>query len=269
MMKTIKRKIRPWKLIAMAGVIPLTFALIACQDQLSDEVAEIAQSSTMATDVPQEVLDQYDILLKSNPGKTFLLMETDENMKPKVDEMKNKLESIDQSQIAHITLVTPTVPDKETPRTFAIIEYTELVSQIGDRSKLEDDVYTMVEESATPQGGWSVFYEHIARKMMYPAQARRMGVEGKVFVEFVVQTDGSITDVKVKNGIGAGCDAEALRVVKTAPLWEPGKNKGVAVKQRLVLPISFKLTKSNKKDVTSTPTNAINELVVVGDNSAN
>ncbi len=269
MMKTIKRKIRPWKLIAMAGVIPLTFALIACQDQLSDEVAEIAQSSTMATDVPQEVLDQYDILLKSNPGKTFLLMETDENMKPKVDEMKNKLESIDQSQIAHITLVTPTVPDKETPRTFAIIEYTELVSQIGDRSKLEDDVYTMVEESATPQGGWSVFYEHIARKVMYPAQARRMGVEGKVFVEFVVQTDGSITDVKVKNGIGAGCDAEALRVVKTAPLWEPGKNKGVAVKQRLVLPISFKLTKSNKKDVTSTPTNAINELVVVGDNSAN
>ncbi len=269
MMKTIKRKIRPWKMFAMAGVIPLTFALIACQDQLSDEVAEIAQSSTMATDVPQEVLDQYDILLKSNPGKTFLLMETDENMKPKVDEMKNKLESIDQSQIAHITLVTPTVPDKETPRTFAIIEYTELVSQIGDRSKLEDDVYTMVEESATPLGGWSVFYEHIARKMMYPAQARRMGVEGKVFVEFVVQTDGSITDVKVKNGIGAGCDAEALRVVKTAPLWEPGKNKGVAVKQRLVLPISFKLTKSNKKDVTSTPTNAINELVVVGDNSAN
>ena len=267
MMKTIKRKIRPWKLIAMASVIPLTFALIACQDQLADEVAEITQSSTMATDVPQEVLDQYDILLKANPGKTFLLMETDENMKPKVEAMKKKVESLDQSQIAHITLVTPTVPAEETPRTFAIIEYTELVSEISDRSKLEDDVYTMVEETATPRGGWSVFYEHIAKKMMYPAQARRMGVEGKVFVEFVVQTDGSITDVKVKNGIGAGCDAEALRVVQTAPLWEPGKNKGVAVKQRLVLPISFKLTESIKKDVTSTPSNAINELVVVGENN--
>ena len=267
MMKTIKRKIRPWKLIAMASVIPLTFALIACQDQLADEVTEIAQSSTMATEVPQEVLDQYDILLKANPGKTFLLMETDENMKPKVDQMKKKLESIDQSQIAHITLVTPTVPAEEAPRTFAIIEYTELVSEIGDRSKLEDDIYTMVEESATPRGGWNVFYEHIAKEMLYPAQARRMGVEGKVFIEFVVLTDGSITDVKVKNGIGAGCDAEALRVVKTAPLWEPGKNKGVTVKQRLVLPVSFKLTGSIKKDVTSTPANAVEELVVVGKNS--
>ena len=80
MMKTIKRKIRPWKIFAMAGVIPLTFAFIACQDQFVNEVAEIAQSSSMATDVPKEVLDQYDILLKANPGKTFLLMETDENM---------------------------------------------------------------------------------------------------------------------------------------------------------------------------------------------
>jgi TonB family protein len=265
MMKTIKRKIRPWKIVIIASVIPLTFALIACQDQLADEVTEIAQSSTMAMDVPQEVMDQYDVLLKANPGKTFLLMETDENMKPKVEEMKKKLESLDQSQIAHITLVTPTAPAEETPRTFAIIEYTELVSEISDRSKLEDDVYTMVEDSATPRGGWSVFYEHVTKKMMYPAQARRLGIEGKVFVEFVVQTDGSLTDVRVKNGIGAGCDAEAVSVVKTSPLWEPGKNKGVAVKQRLVLPLSFKLAKSNKKDVTGNPSNAISDVVVVGE----
>lgn len=264
MMKTIKRKIRPWKMVAMAGVIPLVFALIACQDQLVDEVAEIAQSSTIALDAPKEVLDQYDILIKANPGKTFLLMETDENMKPKVDAMKKKLEGIDPSQIAHITLLTPTVPADETPRTFAIIEYTELVSDISDRSKLEDDVYTIVEDTATPQGGWGVFYDHVARNMKYPAQARRMGIEGKVFVEFVVQLDGSLTDVRVKNGIGGGCDSEAISVVKTSPLWEPGKNKGVAVKQRMVLPIAFKLNESIKKDVTSTPANAVEQVVVVG-----
>lgn len=251
-------------MVAMAGVIPLVFALIACQDQLVDEVAEIAQSSTIALDAPKEVLDQYDILIKANPGKTFLLMETDENMKPKVDAMKKKLEGIDPSQIAHITLLTPTVPADETPRTFAIIEYTELVSDISDRSKLEDDVYTIVEDTATPQGGWGVFYDHVARNMKYPAQARRMGIEGKVFVEFVVQLDGSLTDVRVKNGIGGGCDSEAISVVKTSPLWEPGKNKGVAVKQRMVLPIAFKLNESIKKDVTSTPANAVEQVVVVG-----
>ena len=267
MMKTIKRKIRPWKIFAMAGVIPLTFAFIACQDQFVNEVAEIAQSSSMATDVPKEVLDQYDILLKANPGKTFLLMETDENMKPKVDEMKEKLESLDQNQIAHITLITPTVPKNEAPRTFAIVEYTDKVSEMSERSRSDDDVYTIVEETAMPRGGWGTFYEHVLSNLKYPAQARRMGVEGKVFVEFVVLTDGSLTDVRVKNGIGAGCDGEALEVVKTSPLWEPGKNKGIAVKQRIVLPIAFKLNQSIKKDVTSTPSNAVEEVVVVGKGS--
>ena len=267
MMKTIKRKIRPWKMFAMAGIIPLTFAFVACQDQFANEVTDIAQSSSMATDVPQEVLDQYDILLKANPDKTFLLMETDENMKPKVDEMKKKLESLDQNQIAHITLLTPTVPRDETPRTFAIVEYTDKVSELSERSKLDDDVYTIVEETAMPRGGWEVFYQHVMTKLKYPLQARRMGVEGKVFVEFVVLTDGSLTDVRVKNGIGAGCDAEAVNIVKTSPLWEPGKNKGVAVKQRVVLPVAFKLNQSIKKDVTSSPANAVEEVVVVGKNS--
>lgn len=265
MMKTIKRKVRPWKLAIMASVIPLTFALVACQDQLADEVKEIAQSSTIALEVPQEVLDQYNILSKINPDKKFLLMETDEDLKPKLHEMKKKLDDLDQSQIAHITLITPTVPEGETPRTFAIVEYTDMVSEISDQSKLDDDVYTMVEETASPRGGWGVFYEHVGRKMMYPAQARRMGIEGKVFIEFVVQTDGSLTDVKVKNGIGAGCDEEAVNVVKTSPLWEPGRNKGVAVKQRLVLPIAFKLSKSIQKDVTNSPANAIEDVVVVGE----
>jgi TonB family protein len=264
MMKTIKRKIRLWKFVAIAGVIPLAFIGIACQDQLADEVTEIAQSSTMALDVPQDVLDQYDILLKANPGKTFLLMETDENLKPKVDAMKEKHESLDQSQIAHITLVTPTAPPSEAPRTFAIVEYTEAVAGIGDRSKLDTDVYTMVEETATPDGGMQVFYDYVARKLLYPAQARRMGIEGKVFVEFVVLTDGSITDIRVKNGIGGGCDQEAINVLKGSPKWIPGKNKGIAVKQLMVLPISFKLNKSIKKDVTTLPPNAIDALVIVG-----
>jgi len=104
-----------------------------------------------------------------------------------------------------------------------------------------DEIFTIVEESAAPKGGMAAFYKYVGDKMKYPPQARRMGIDGKVFVEFVINKDGSITDVKAVKGIGAGCDEEAVRVVQGAPSWTPGKQRGKPVKQRMVLPITFKL----------------------------
>jgi len=104
-----------------------------------------------------------------------------------------------------------------------------------------DEIFSVVEESAAPKGGYPAFYKYIFDKMKYPAQARRMGIEGKVFVEFVVNRDGSIVDVKVLKGIGAGCDEEAIRVVQSAPSWTPGKQRGKPVRQKMVIPITFKL----------------------------
>ena len=68
-----------------------------------------------------------------------------------------------------------------------------------------------------------------------------MRIEGKVFVQFVVDRDGSITDVVVVRGIGGGCDEEAIRVVKNSPSWKAGKQRGKNVRVRMVLPITFKL----------------------------
>lgn len=104
-----------------------------------------------------------------------------------------------------------------------------------------DEIFTVVEETAAPKGGMPAFYKYVGDKMKYPAQARRMGVEGRVFVEFVINKDGSISDVRAIKGIGAGCDEEAVRVVQAAPAWTPGKQRGKPVKQRMVLPIIFKL----------------------------
>jgi TonB family protein len=264
MMRTIKKKIRPWKMAVATGIVPVAFFVIACQDQIANEVADIAKSSSMAIDIPAEVQQKYDELSLASPDKKFLLMETDENMKPKLDAMTKKFESLSQSQIGHIELITPPANPSEEPRTFAIIEYTDQADQIGDRAKLDGDVYTFVEETAKPKDGMRAFYEHIARKLRYPAQARRLGIEGLVFVEFVIQTDGSISDVKIKKGIGGGCDQEAMNVIKSSPRWVPGKNKGVAVKQQLVLPISFKLAGSKSKDEAKAPTEALQETVVVG-----
>lgn len=118
----------------------------------------------------------------------------------------------------------------------------EEVIVVAEAPKEEvDEIFTIVEESAAPKGGMSAFYKYVGDKMKYPAQARRMGIEGRVFVEFVINKDGSITDVKAVKGIGAGCDEEAVRVVQSAPSWTPGKQRGKPVKQRMVLPITFKL----------------------------
>ena len=102
-------------------------------------------------------------------------------------------------------------------------------------------IFDIVETQPEPIGGLSAFYQHVAKQMKYPNQARRMGVEGKVYVQFVIDKIGKLTDVHAIKGIGAGCDEEAVRVIKNAPDWSPGKQRGRPVKVRMILPITFKL----------------------------
>jgi protein TonB len=82
---------------------------------------------------------------------------------------------------------------------------------------------------------------YLGRNLRYPEAAREINIEGKVMVRFVVNEDGSISDVEVLRGIGGGCDEEAKRVVAGMPKWKPGKQEGKAVKVYFMLPISFKL----------------------------
>jgi TonB family protein len=101
--------------------------------------------------------------------------------------------------------------------------------------------YDVIEKAAEPKKGMMGFYQHVARTLRYPASARRYGIEGKVFVEFVVNEDGSISDVKSIKGIGYGCDEEAVKAIQSSLHWLPGIQRGQVVKQRMVLPITFKL----------------------------
>jgi protein TonB len=102
-------------------------------------------------------------------------------------------------------------------------------------------IWQIVEETPTPKGGLSAFYKYLSKNLEYPAQARRMGIEGRVFMVFVVEKDGSLTDIQVMKGIGAGCDEESVRVLKGAPKWNPGKQRGNPVRVRYNFPIVFKL----------------------------
>ncbi|MDN5203584.1 energy transducer TonB [Fulvivirgaceae bacterium BMA10] len=117
----------------------------------------------------------------------------------------------------------------------------EIVFDDAPEEEVADEVFTIVEEQPTPDGGMGAFYKFVQKNMKYPSQARRMGIEGKVFVQFVVDKDGTITEVQAVKGIGAGCDEEAVRVLKSHPKWKPGKQRGRPVKVRMIIPITFKL----------------------------
>ena len=117
----------------------------------------------------------------------------------------------------------------------------DIVFDEAVEEEVADEIFTIVEDQPQPKGGMAAFYEYIGKKLKYPAQARRMGIEGKVFVEFVVDKDGTITNVKAIKGIGAGCDEEAIRVIQSSPKWNAGKQRGRPVRVRMILPITFKL----------------------------
>jgi TonB family protein len=84
--------------------------------------------------------------------------------------------------------------------------------------------------------------EYVAKNVKYPQEAKDKEIQGRVFVSFVVEKDGSVSTVKVLRGIGGGCDEEAVRVVSSMPKWKPGIKDGKPVRVSYMMPLTFKLT---------------------------
>ncbi len=106
----------------------------------------------------------------------------------------------------------------------------------GEEEEEEPEIFMIVEDMPELIGGLA----SIQSKIKYPEIAKKAGVEGRVFVQFVVNTDGSVIDPVVVRGIGAGCDEEAVRAVSQAK-FEPGRQRGKPVPVKMSLPITFKL----------------------------
>jgi len=102
-------------------------------------------------------------------------------------------------------------------------------------------IFTIVEEMPSFPGGDIERNKFLAKNIVYPQQASENGIQGTVYVSFIVDTDGKIEDVKILRGIGGGCEEEALRVVKLMPRWKPGKQDGKTVRILYTMPIYFKL----------------------------
>lgn len=105
----------------------------------------------------------------------------------------------------------------------------------------EAEVFTVVEQSPEFPGGAYKLNRYLTEKLQYPAEAKENSISGTVYVQFVIDKKGQISDAKVLRGIGSGCDEEALRVIKAMPRWKPGMQHGKPVKTLFNLPIKFSL----------------------------
>lgn len=118
----------------------------------------------------------------------------------------------------------------------------DFVPIIEEEEKVEEmEIFTVVESMPSFPGGDVARMKYLQENIEYPQMARESGIQGTVYVTFVVETDGSVTDVRILRGIGGGCDEEAIRVIKNMPKWNPGMQRGKPVRVQFNMPIKFTL----------------------------
>ncbi|WDF55138.1 energy transducer TonB [Mucilaginibacter sp. KACC 22063] len=172
--------------------------------------------------------------------------------KPRVDQVKfpppvvkpdNMVREKDPPTVEELKTADPGQTDQKGDPN-AQIRIDEPVGNSDTKQVTEEDpnqIFTSVEQSAEFPGGLDKFGAYLGRSIRYPAVAKENNVQGKVIVQFVVERDGSLTDIHVLRGIGSGCDEEAIRVLKASPKWKPGIQNGRPVRQQYTVPISFTL----------------------------
>ena len=145
-----------------------------------------------------------------------------------------KLEASDDVEVEDIEL------NAEVDQNEIIEEYVYEAPEIEEEEIVEAEIFKVVEEMPEFPGGAGKLLEYIGKNIKYPMMARESDIQGKVFVQFVVEPDGNISHVQVLRGIGGGCDEEAVRVVESMPKWKPGKQRGAPVRVQYMVPIVFK-----------------------------
>ena len=183
-----------------------------------------------------DALSRLEEFRLKNPNDHYYYLELDnKNVTSKKDwlfpQKELKIEYVDNDKSAR---------PHENPQILGVI-----VKKI--KGDWREEEFMIIDEQPKPNDGFNALYTYVAENLKYPVKAKNEGVEGKVFVEFIVDRDGKLINVKAIKGIGAGCDEEAVRVIKESPKWIPGKVVNMPVKVRMILPISYKLSPSQEQ----------------------
>lgn len=209
--------------------LPLFFLGILCASALVLTAFEWRSYETRVVeldDIPYTYIPE-EIIIASIPKKE---KELKPPPRPPVDEF----------------ILTDEIPDNTDLPLFPEIDPIEPeIFQIGfeEEFAVEDTIYIDVEEYPEFPGGEAALFGFLKQNLNYPARAKEAGIDGKVYLTFVINKVGEITDVEVLSGIGWGCDDEAIRVVNSMPIWSPGKQRGRPVNVRYNLPIKYTLAR--------------------------
>lgn len=262
MINSSKSKISNLKKVGFVSVVLLILVTVACEQKLVADTQEETVDPALFPGSPKysfsledlenlkktsldDILDAIDVhthdtLLAHPHGKPYRKIYP--HAKPNVYGIvrTDNTEDIKSNRGEIATIIyADTDPDV---KFFSGLEALEN----HDSSKFSENrngerVYSTIQEPASPVGGLSDFYKFVAENMRYPKLARWMGIEGRVFLKFMVDENGKLSNIQIIRGIGAGCDAEALRVMQLAPAWKPGKQDNKAVKSIYNLIMVFKL----------------------------
>jgi TonB family protein len=257
MMKTVRTKIKNWKVFALALTLPLFFFVVACQDQIAD-IQEIGKNSSMALEYPKEVQTELDKMKIETPTSEFIVVEMNENGRQILEKLES--ERTPENDIMKMSVISAVGHENK----FVIIAQGKDADMLINITKSEDEVFTIVEQSAEPVGGITQYFAFLAENLKYPKEAVDNKIQGRVFTEFVVNIDGTLSDIKILKGIGNGCDEEALRVLKLDYKWTPGQQRGKPVKQKMIMPVAFAL--DNEASPTASSITPVNDkgMSVVG-----
>ena len=193
--------------------------------------AEVKQQKVQIKE-PEKVVER----VKSSVKFTAPVIKKDNEVKPE-DEIKTQ----DQLMETKTAIGTFDVKGNDDANG-EVLKAKEVITQPEPPKHVEENkVFDVVEQMPSFPGGPQALLQYLNSNVKYPVVAQENGVQGRVVISFVVEKDGSVTDVQVAKSVDPSLDKEAQRVVKSMPHWIPGKQNGSAVRVKYVVPVSFKL----------------------------
>ncbi|MGR3809967.1 energy transducer TonB [Jiulongibacter sp. NS-SX5] len=170
-----------------------------------------------------------------------------ELVEPVNDETPEKNEVLSESNLENKVIGSVAIEGEGLDETFHLppapetnIAFVAPEPPAPPKKKVEE-VFMVSEIMPEFKGGFPELYKWLGKNLRYPSAASRNGIEGRVIASFIIEKDGSISDVKVLKGIGFGCDEETSRVIQAMPSWSPGKQNGSPVRVKYTLPLTFKI----------------------------
>ena len=192
--------------------------------------AKVEKKEVVRTE-PEKVVEQ----VKSSVKFTAPIIKKDSEVKEE-DEIK-----LDEVQKSDKAVGAFTVEGNDEVGGAVLKAKEEIKAPEPPKHEEETKIFTVVEQMPMYPGGDAALMGYLRDNIKYPTVAAENGVQGRVVVGFVVERDGSITDVNILRGVDPSLDREAMRVVKSMPRWNPGKQNGSAVRVKYQVPVSFRL----------------------------